>query len=391
MHSNTSNEKVRAWQAHRQGLDGSLLGKSTQEVLALSGWARSVAGVSPYLTFFSRAGSGRGQVDADVAALKIHELPSARGCTYVLPRADFALGLTLAQGFHGDRKTADKLGVTAKEIARLCEKVLQALEQGPLDPDQLRDAAGAAVRSLGDEGKKKGLTTTLPVALEQLQTSGDIHRVPLNGRLDMQRYRYKLWRPNPLSDVKFSAEEAYIELARRFFRWIGTATLAEFQEFAGAGVKASEHAVAPLKLEPLGAGDSRMIQPEHRADWEAFEVPASPCYALVGSIDSMFQTRREISSLLDPADAKRPRFQSGPKGLGSHAILDRGRIVGLWEYDPEQSSIAWTAFIKPDKQLKEVVAKTEAYVRDQLGDARGFSLDNPKSRAPRIAELRAAG
>jgi hypothetical protein len=63
--------------------------------------------------------------------------------------------------------------------------------------------------------------------------------------------------------------------------------------------------------------------------------------------------------------------------------------VGLWEYDPEQSSIAWSSFIKPDRQLKEAVAKTEAYVRDQLGDARGFSLDNPKSRAPRIAALRA--
>jgi hypothetical protein len=222
-----------------------------------------------------------------------------------------------------------------------------------------------------------------------LQTSGHIHRVPLNGRLDQQRYRYQLWHPNPLTGFKLSTEEAYVELARRFFHWIGAATVAEFQEFAGLGVKAAKDTVAPLHLEPLAAGDSRMIQPPDRADFDAFKVPSKPCYALVGSIDSMFQTRREISSLLDPADAARPTFAHGPKGLGSHAILDRGRIIGLWEYDPEQSSIAWTAFIKPDKQLKEVIAKTEAYVRDQLGDARSFSLDNPKSRAPRIAALRA--
>jgi len=29
-------------------------------------------------------------------------------------------------------------------------------------------------------------------------------------------------------------------------------------------------------------------------------------------------------------------------------------------------------------------------VRDELGDARSFSLDSPKSREPRIAALRAA-
>jgi hypothetical protein len=37
------------------------------------------------------------------------------------------------------------------------------------------------------------------------------------------------------------------------------------------------------------------------------------------------------------------------------------------------------------------VAHTEAYVRDQLGDARSFSLDSPKSRAPRLAALRSVG
>jgi hypothetical protein len=384
-----TNAHVRAWQAHRQGLDGLLTGKTSSEILSISGWARSVAGVSPYLTFFSRAGISREQVDVDVAALEIHELPSARGCTYILPRADFALGLKLAQGFHGDRKTADKLGVTAKEIERLCEKVLAALAKGPLDPDGLREAAGNAVRNLGEEGKKKGLTTTLPVALEQLQTSGHIHRVSLNGRLDQQRYRYQLWRPNPLSEFTLSTEEAYTELARRFFHWIGTATIAEFQEFAGIGVKAAKDAVAPLKLEPLGSEDGRMIPPSNRPDFAAFQVPLKPCYSLVGSIDSMFQMRREISSLLDPEDARRPTFEHGPKGLGSHAILDRGRVVGLWEYDPEHSTIAWSAFIKPDKQLRDAVAKTEGYVRDQLGDARSFSLDTPKSRAPRIAALRA--
>ncbi|MFI7344196.1 hypothetical protein ACIBUY_40410 [Streptomyces sp. NPDC050085] len=44
--------------------------------------------------------------------------------------------------------------------------------------------------------------------------------------------------------------------------------------------------------------------------------------------------------------------------------MDRGRVVGLWEYD------------------------VETYIREQLGDARGTVLDPVKSRAPRIKELR---
>jgi hypothetical protein len=37
--------------------------------------------------------------------------------------------------------------------------------------------------------------------------------------------------------------------------------------------------------------------------------------------------------------------------------------------------------------MTEAVKNTEAFVRDQLGDARSFSLDSPKSRQPRIAEI----
>src|SRR5262244_1697920 len=219
--------KILSWWAHRQGLDGAFVGKSAAEVLQRAGWARSVGGSNPYFTLFSRAGLDRENVDAAVAKLEIHELPSARGCTYVLPASDFALGLTVGQGFGGEMKVAEKLGVSRQEIGRRCDSIVTALENGPLYPDGLREATGKAVRNLGPEGQKKGLTTTLPVALGRLQSSGMIRRIPINGRLDQQRYKYSLWRPNPLRDFNLSKEEACTELARRFFEWICPATLAE--------------------------------------------------------------------------------------------------------------------------------------------------------------------
>jgi hypothetical protein len=389
--------KIRAWYAHRQGLDGSLDGKSAAEVLGRTGWARSVGGTGPYLTLFSRAGLRRQEIDASVAKLEIYELPSSRGCTYVLPASDFALGLTVGRGFSDEMKTAEKLGVTEKEIDKLCGAVIAGLAKGALDPEGIRDATGRAVRNLGAAGQKKGLTTTLPVALGRLQSSGVIRRIPVNGRLDQQRYLYTLWRPNPLRGFKLPEEEAYTQLARRFFSWIGPATIAEFQWFSGLGVKAAKVAVEPLKLEPIKSGDDRLLLPDDRAKLEAFKTPKDPHYVLVASLDSIALLRRDLKGMLDPKDLDRQVFvERDTKPLGeladlpSHAILDRGRIVGLWEYDTSSNSIAWMAFVKKDKALQEVVARTEQYVREQLGDARSFSLDSPRSRAPRVEALRKA-
>src|SRR5262249_41193816 len=237
---------------------------------------RSVGSSNPYLTLFSRAGLDRENVDAAVAKLEIHELPSARGCAYVLPASDFALALTVGQGFGGEMKVAERLGVTHKEIDRLCDSIIRALENGPLDPDGLREATGKAVRNLGPEGQKKGLTTTLPVALGKLQSSGVIRRIPTNGRLDQQRYKYSLWRPNPslcrkhtLQGITLTKEETHKYFPRPFFAGRGPTTLPDFKKFAGLGVKATKSAVEPLKLEPLAPGDDHLLLPGDREELEA--------------------------------------------------------------------------------------------------------------------------
>ena len=376
-------DKLRAWWAHRQGLDGRLMGANAAEVLAQTGWARSVGGVGPYLTLFSRAGISREAADRAVEKLVIHELPSARGCTYVLPAADFALGLKAGER-DGEMKMALKLGVTEREIDKLCEAVVKALSKGPLDPDEIREATGNASRSLGEAGKKKGLTTTLPLALGKLQSSGDICRVPVNGRLDQQRYKYVAWKPNPTAKFKMSAGDVQVELARRYFTWTGPATVAEFRWFSALGTTAAKAALEPLKLVEIE--DGRLILPGQRDAFESFKVPKQADYRLVSSIDGISLLRRDLNSIADPPVLK--NLGTVPD-LPSHGIFDRGRLVGLWEYDPPTESIAWSPFIAKNKDLERAVARTEEYVRTQLGDARSFSLDSPKSRAPRIQALRA--
>ncbi len=128
-------------------------------------------------------------MDAAAAQCEIQELPAARGCTYVVPACDFALTLQVGAGFGSEQemKVARKLGVTDAEVDKLCDAILKALTFGALDPDGIREATGGASRSLGEEGKKKGITTTLPLGLGKIQVMGEIRRVPTNGRLDQQR------------------------------------------------------------------------------------------------------------------------------------------------------------------------------------------------------------
>ena len=367
------------------------MGKPAGEVLEKTGWARSVGCVGPYLTLFSRASAGRQDTDDAVARMEIHELPSARGCTYVVPASDFALALKVGQDFSDEGRTARKLGVTDAELDKLSSAVLDALSSRPMEPEELHSACGGTVRNLGDAGKKKGLVTTLPVALGGLQAAGQIRRIPTNGRLDQQRYRYGLWEKSPLGRFKLSAEEAFIELARRFFTWAGPATLAEFQWFSGLGVKTAKAAVAPLGLDPLEDTDERLLLPQDHKEFRAFKVPKKSQYVLVSSLDGISHLRRDVEGLLAPEDMSRSVFcENGLMDLSSHAILDRGRIVGLWEYDIAEQSIVWMSFIPKNRNLEEAVARTESFIRSDLGDARSFSLDSPKSRVPRIEALKSA-
>jgi winged helix DNA-binding protein len=388
-------EKLRAWWFHRQALDGSLTGPA--EVLTRTGWARSVGGSNPYLGFFARAGLDRETVDRAVADQEVHELPSARGCTYVLPKADFALGLAVGSGApEGELAAAVKhLGVTTGEIDRLNDAVLASLGAAPLDAAAIKTAVGDAVRHLGDEGRKRGQTTTLPLALGLLQAQGRIRRVPVHGRLDEQRFGYVLWSPSPLAHGGPDPDTARTELAKRYFGWAAPASLKHFRWFSGLTAAAAKKAVEPLGLLPVG--DTGLLLPPDLADaFEDFTVPREPVYALVAGIDGIHLLHRELGRLLFPSDAGRRSPGSKGRTLADEpdppcpVIVDRGRIAGLWEYDPEAGGIAWLAFGRPDAALKEAVAHTETFVRDQLGDVRMSSLDSPRSRAPRIDDLRSA-
>lgn len=386
-----SEAKLRAWYWHTQGLDGRFRSCAPPRVLSCSGWARSVGGACVYLTLHSRGGHGRAEVDSAAADRAIYELPSVRGCVYVMAAADAALALAVSKPFKDpDIRIARRLGITEREQEQLCSAIIEALAAGPRDPATLRKALGDEVRSLGAEGKKKGFSTTLPFALGQLQVSGRVRRISANGRLDGQRYLYEKWEDTPLPDPASGRDSVHAELARRYFEWAAPATLAEFRWFSGLGAKAAKAAMAPLELVPLGAGDPRLLLESQRSKLEQFEPASEPDIHLLSSLDGLFLLRRNLDSIVAAEDRQHPLLKRGTRGLTDlphHPIVDRGRVIGFWEYDPAEEAMVWATFGGAAAPVRKAVSRTRTYIQRELGDARAYNLDTPKRRARRIASL----
>ena len=264
-----------------------------------------------------------------------------------------------------------RLGVDRAEITLLEEQVLHALAEagGPMDPKQLKEELGDSVRSLGEEGKKKGATTTLPTTLGILQSQGRIRRVPVNGRLDQQRYAYELW---DLPPSTLDADAARTELIRRYLGWTGGATLKQSQWFTGFTVaqsKAGLAAVGAVEV-PTAAGEVLWMMPDDVERLAVFEEPAEEQIQLLAGTDSLALLRRNAADLL---------AEEGPEGeriaekvlaslalqadLPDHPILDRGRIIGLWQYEPGKERIVSWLFHGATPAVTRRIAEVEAWIR----------------------------
>lgn len=385
------NATRRAWSWHKQGLDGSLAGSAAATVLNRAGWARSVGGANPYMTLFARAGIRREQADADVAALLIHELPTARGCTYVLGALDFPWALSLGRGAaEATVKILDKLGVERGEVDALQAQTLEILRdaKSPLDPQQLKGLLGDAVRSLGEAGKKKGASTTLPTVLGLLQADGRIRRVPVNGRLDQQRYAYTAW---DLSPVQESVEDARAMLMENYLAWTGGATFKLTQWFTSFTVAQTKSALVASGA--VESPDGLWMLPADISEAADFQVPREEQIQLLAGSDSLFLLRRNAVDHIAEEDQGRQILSATlalQADLPDHPIVDRGRIIGLWQYDPGRERIAHWLFNPPTPAVTQRIGEVEEFIREDLGDFRSFSLDSPSSRQKRIDALDAA-
>lgn len=379
-----------------QGLDVRA-DESLAQTLERTGWVRTLGGLAGYLALSARnVNATVDEVHRAIAAGEIGVSPAVRGCIYLVPRSHAALALRLAGQLSARRtqKEREKLQISESELDALGGAILETVAAQPLTTAQLRKALpDALVRSLGPDGKKMGLTSTLPLALRRLEFAGRLRRRPVDHRIDHERY---VWVPDDL-DVGPFGEGDLKALASLYLRWAGPSTRKELAAWTGL-----KQAQAKQGLAACGARVMRLGEEEVFVGPDPARPPTGRL-VMLPAMDNLYALRAASKPLVDPAYVDVEVANFGPGGrstLGRMSQpIDRtlardGEILGLWAWDPVERSIVTSLAPKArelgrdgglDRELDRVGG-----VIAEVGHAKVFSIDSEAKLAGRAARLSGA-
>jgi hypothetical protein len=401
--------RARAHWHHRQGLDAPIKGK-VDEVVAATGWPRTLGGSDVYLAVRARVpGMSRKTLDEAVEAAQLQVIPAVRGCIYLVPRADVPLVLRIAEEQYKKRteRELQKVGVDEKELHAIGDEVVKALRKAPLLMDALRAALPeGAVRSLGEKGKKLGMSSPLPIALRYLEFEGKVERTLEGGRLDSERYDWRLTATNPFTGAKVSSDpiDRNAAIARRFFASAGPATLRDVSNWAALAQKDARAAMDRLALVPItidGYGEEAFALEEDLPLLRA-PAPATKTFSFLPFEDNFIVLHGGPGSFVDPRHHGRQipvwgTTRGTTLGEATHmsmrALVEGDRIAGLWEYDPDSKSVVFGTFEPlPPPRRKAAEAQAEdlgRFLREEIGHAKSFVLDTENALRERARLVKA--
>jgi hypothetical protein len=162
-----------------------------------------------------------------------------------------------------------------------------------------------------------------------------------------------------------------------------------FTGFTVVQTKAALAAASAVEVS-VAIGGTLWMLPEDRDALADFQAPVEEQIQLLAGTDSLVLQRRNSADLLDDEDKGKKVLDSTlalQADLPDHPILDRGRIIGLWQYDPGRERVAHWVFGNATAAVKRRIGEVEEFIREDLGDFRSFSLDSPQSRQRRIDAL----
>ncbi len=379
------------------------------------GYVRTLGGADAYLAARARMpGLTRGDLDALVTEETLRVVPAVRGCIYLVPAAEAALCLRVArtQSATRDARDAERAGIRAGELDKVAAAVLASLRaDGPETTDGLRRRLPAGtIRSLGERGKKVGVSSPLPPALRQLEFAGRIARIPVEGRLDHEKY---VWHPTTVDPFASAGlpeepERLHGQLLTRFLDFAGVTELPAFCAWSGLTQRDAKAALPHAQFEPVlaaGLGQGAMATAALGTLLRAVDR-ADEATALLPFEDNLMHQAGGLASFVAPPFHALPVPTWGegkrvlhPLGSSRHvlfrSILADGRIRGFWEYDPDARAVVTHVFDPPAKAaraaIEEVAAETSTFLREQIGHGRSFSLDDDDELRRRTAELRRMG
>lgn len=374
-----------------------------------TGFVRTLGGVDVYIAARARVpGLRREELDGAVAAQQAQVIPAARGCMYLVPRRDVPISLRVAGLLSRSRDERDheKAGVKPGEVDEVAKAALEALrERGPLTTDGLRKALPAGtLRSLGEQGKKVGISSALPGALRRLEFEGLVERTLENRRLDSERYLWRAAAVSPFDGVRLPDDpiDLYAGMAQLFFHAAGLATQKDFSAWLGIAQRDAKAAIEKLGLLPVeveGSKDLHYLPEERRGLLEE----SGDAVALLSFEDNLIHLHGGPAFLVDEAHhgaevpswgMGRPSTLGEAKHLSLRSFVADGKIAGFWEYDPDTREIAVRPFgplsSQTQARVDEVAADLARFLTEDLGHGRSFSLDTDEELRKRTARIREA-
>lgn len=381
--------------------------------LERTGFVRTLGGSDCYLGVRARVPSlRRKDLDDAVAASEAQVTPAARGCMYLVARPDVPLCLRVADLLSAGRamREHEKAGIKPGEVDQVADAALKALRsKGPMTTDVLRKAMPeGTVRSLGERGKKVGVSSALPAALRQLEFAGKVERTPEGGRVDTERYLWRAAAKNPFAGADLPEAPAALHalLLERFIRFAGVGTLKDFCGWAGLAQRDGKAAVPEAELVPVtaeGLTDAFAVKDAAALLKKAGE--ADEAASLLPFEDNLVHLHGGPAWLVDPDyhDLPVPNWGGGgktePLGKTQHmafrSVVGDGRLCGFWEYDPDDKRVVVQLFDTPSKAAQQRITtaaeQTGAFLRDELGHGHSFSLDTDDELRKRIGLLQKIG
>jgi hypothetical protein len=402
-------DRARAHWLQRQGLATPVKGK-VEQVVDATGWPRTLGGCDVYLAVRARLpGMSRATLDEAVQASRLQVIPAVRGCIYLVPRPEVPLVLRVAEEQYRRRteRELQKAGVKEEELAALGAEVLKALRKGPLAPDALRQAMPeGAVRSLGEKGRKLGMSSPLPTALRYLEFEGKVERTLQGGRLDSERYDWRVPAKNPFTGAKVPSDpvDRNAAVARRFFQSAGPATLKELCSWTALAQKDASLAMERLPLAPVtieGYADEAFALETDLAALRG-PAPAAKSLSFLPFEDNFIVLHGGPRMFVDPRHHGRTipvwgTTRATTLGEATHMsmrpLLDGDRVAGLWEYDPDAKQIVFGTFEPLPAARRKLVEAQAAdlgrFLREEIGHARSFVLDTENALRERARLVKA--
>jgi DNA glycosylase AlkZ-like len=401
-------DRARAFWHHKQGLAAP--GDDPAAVIASTGWARTLGGIDVYLAVRARCPSvTRAGLEQRVADGALRVVPAVRSCIYLVPERDVAVLMALAADLDRPRTDRElgKAGSSRGEVGALAREVLAVLADGALTTPEIRKALPeGAARSLGDAGKKIGLSSPLPVALRELEFQGEIERIPVDDRLDTERYLWRIPKQKPRAAAPADPAERVAVIARRFFEFFGPATVKELAAWVGVSQRDAKAAMAEL---PLTAVTIAGHAPEAWVLDDDLETlvaaaPAPAAFAFLSFADNLLSVHGGPGVHVDPAHHRQPVSAWGSskpttlgeaRHLGVRTLLLGEKVIGLWEVDSDAGEVVAATFEPLSGKLRRALdadrERLAGFFRDQLGHARSFSLDTDDKVRERAALIRGMG